>query len=51
MILSLILLAFFIELIFRPRIGFVIGEKLLLWYGKTTRKYILIFDINWFKKQ
>lgn len=41
-ILTTILIAIFIELIFRPRIGVTKEKDVLLWYGQNKRNYIKI---------
>lgn len=33
-----------IEIFFKPRFDFTQDEKLLLWYGKKNRNYIIIFN-------
>lgn len=40
----LIIFLVVVELCFRPRFDFTQDEKLLLWYGKKNRNYIIIFN-------
>lgn len=37
----ILVLGLVLEIIFKPRIDF--GEKIILWYGKKTRKFIILF--------
>lgn len=32
-----------LEILFHPRLGFTRENKILLWYGKRKRKYIVLF--------
>lgn len=41
MIFGIITLVLLIEVLFTPRLGFA-DERILLWYGKKERKYIII---------
>jgi len=40
---KLILIIILIELIFRPRIDITKNQDILLWYGRSKRKYIKLF--------
>lgn len=40
----LILTLIFIEFYYRPRLDFTHDQKLLLWYGRTKRNYIIILE-------
>jgi len=40
---EIILILIFIELIFSPRVDITKNKDVLLWYGKTKRKYIKLF--------
>lgn len=37
---TLLLIILAIEIIFRPRLDITVEQELLLWYGRTKRKYI-----------
>lgn len=39
----IILIIPIIEWKFSPRLGFTRNNNLLLWYGKTNRKFIILF--------
>lgn len=42
---SFILIAILIvELAFRPRLDYTHNDLLLLWYGRKSRKFFIIFD-------
>ena len=32
-----------LEVFLSPRLGFTTGGKVLLWYGKRNRKYLILF--------
>lgn len=36
-------IALILEIMFSPRIGFIRENRILLWYGKTKRNYIVIW--------
>ncbi len=39
---GIIILILLIEQIFRPRLDYTREQKLLLWYGRNKRKFIII---------
>lgn len=43
MVIVISIIALVLEFHFSPRIGFTRENKVLLWYGKRTRKYVVIF--------
>jgi hypothetical protein len=36
-------IALIIEIVFSPRLGFTREDKVLLWYGKKKRNYIVLW--------
>lgn len=42
-IIIILIMLFFVEITIYPRLDFTREKKLLLWFGKRNRKYIVIF--------
>lgn len=42
-IVTILIILFLIEIFLKPRLDFTREKKLLLWYGKRTRNYIVLF--------
>ncbi len=43
LIISILILIFYIELYYKPRLDYTKEKKLLLWFGNTKRRYITIY--------
>ena len=41
-VIAILLIALVAEIQFSPRLGFTRENKILLWYGKRNRKYIML---------
>lgn len=42
-VILIVVIVFIVEIFYNPRLGFTRENKILLWYGKRKRKYIVIF--------
>jgi hypothetical protein len=42
MIIGILIFAILIEVVFKPRLDITIDKKLLLWYGRRKRNYIVL---------
>ena len=42
-VLIILVIALIVEIMFNPRIGFTREDRILLWYGKTKRYYIVLW--------
>jgi hypothetical protein len=42
-VIIILVIALIIETTFSPRLGFTIEDKVLLWYGKRERNYIVLW--------
>jgi len=42
-VIIILAIALIVETMFSPRVGFTREDRILLWYGKQKRKYIVIW--------
>lgn len=42
-VIIILVIALIVEIMFSPRIGFTREDRILLWYGKLNRNYIVIW--------
>jgi len=42
-VIIILVIALIIETVFYPRLGFTTEDKILLWYGKSKRNYIVLW--------
>ena len=43
-VIIILAIALIIEIVFSPRLGFTTEDKILLWYGKSKRNYIVLWQ-------
>lgn len=41
-VIAILIVALVIEIQLSPRLGFTIENRILLWYGKRNRKYVVL---------
>jgi hypothetical protein len=41
-VIAILAIAFIVEISFSPRLGFTRENRILLWYGKRNRKYVVL---------
>lgn len=44
LLLFIIIVLILLEILFYPRLDFTRDKKLLLWYGKVNRNFIVLFE-------
>lgn len=42
-VIIIFVIALIVEIKLKPRLDFARGNKILLWYGKQNRKYLVLF--------